>query len=124
MGHLDNTKRLIFWLCYMKQLNFRHFNTIRKKFHCNSKFQPARNKNGSKKANIIMFGIPRSFQPFSDDLQSFRKISEGYGRFPKTAEDFQGEIQKFRLSFVVIFTCVRYIFYSVKILFFQSEKSL
>ena len=26
-GYLDNTKHLFFWLCNMKQLNFRHFNS-------------------------------------------------------------------------------------------------
>lgn len=26
-GNLDNTKHLIYWLCNMKQLNFRHFHT-------------------------------------------------------------------------------------------------
>ena len=26
-GYLDNTKHFIVWLCNMKQLNFRHFNT-------------------------------------------------------------------------------------------------
>ena len=25
-GYLDSTKHFIFWLCSMKQLNFRHFN--------------------------------------------------------------------------------------------------
>ena len=31
-GYLDNTNHFIFWLCNMKQLNFRHFNTNSKKF--------------------------------------------------------------------------------------------
>ena len=31
-GYLDNSKHFIFWLCNMKQLNFRHFNTNGKKF--------------------------------------------------------------------------------------------
>ena len=31
-GYLDNAKNFIFWLCSMKQLNFRHFNTNSKKF--------------------------------------------------------------------------------------------
>lgn len=26
-GNLDNTKHLIYWLCKMKQLKFRHFHT-------------------------------------------------------------------------------------------------
>ena len=31
-GYLDNTKHFIVWLCNMKQLNFRHFNTNSEKF--------------------------------------------------------------------------------------------
>ena len=31
-GYLDNSKHFIFWLCNMKQLNFRHFNTNGNKF--------------------------------------------------------------------------------------------
>ena len=32
MGVPQNTKHFIFWLCNMKQSNFRHFNTNRKNF--------------------------------------------------------------------------------------------
>ena len=42
-GYLDNTKRFIFWLCNMKQCF------------------PERSKNCSKKVNIILFSISRSF---------------------------------------------------------------
>ena len=31
-GYRDNSKHFIFWLCNMKQLNFRHFNTNSNKF--------------------------------------------------------------------------------------------
>ena len=75
--------------------------------------------------------MPRSFQPFSDDSRSFRKISEDVRRFSKTAEDFQGlpkmseeKSENFRLYFVVIFTCERYIFYSEKIRFFSVREIL
>ena len=75
-GYLDNTKHLIFWLCNIKQLNFRHFNTNSKKIFCNSKFYQEGNKNGSKQGNVILLSISRSFRPLSDDFRSFRKISE------------------------------------------------
>ena len=88
-GYLDNTKHFIFWLCNMKQLNFRHFNTNSKKFFETVSYFPERNRNGSKKANIILFSISRSFWPFYDNAGLFHKISEGYWRFPKTVEEFR-----------------------------------
>ena len=75
-GYFDNTKHLIFWLCNIKQLNFRHFNTNSKKIFCNSKFYQEGNKNGFKQGNVILLSISRSFRPLSDDFRSFRKISE------------------------------------------------
>ena len=63
-GYLDNTKRFIFWLCNMKQ------------------FFPERSKNGSKKVNIILFSISRSFWPFYGNSIYFR-------RFPQATEDSQ-----------------------------------
>ena len=69
----------------MKQLNFRHL-TLTVKIIWNSKFFLERSKNGSKKANIILFSTSRSFRPFYDN--SFR-IPEDCGRFPKTNEEVQ-----------------------------------
>ena len=37
-GYFDNTKPFTFWLCNMKQLNFRHFNANSEKNIWNSKF--------------------------------------------------------------------------------------
>ena len=80
----------LFWLCNMKQLNFRHFNTNSKKFFETAIFfQEEEAKNGSKKANIVLFSISTSFRPFYDKSGLFQKISEGHLRFPKTAEDFR-----------------------------------
>ena len=74
----------------MKQLNFRHFNTNGKKFfETLNFFQEEDAKNGSKKANIVLFSISTSFRPFYDKSGLFQKISEGHRRFPKTAEDFR-----------------------------------
>ena len=88
-GYLDNSKHFIFWLCNMKQSNFRHFNTNSNKFFDTVIFFPERSKNGSKKANNIFFSTSRSFRPFYDNSRFFRKISEGYRRFPKTNEVFR-----------------------------------
>ena len=112
--------------------------TIIERIHCNSTFYPERNKNGSTKANIILFSISRRFQLFPDYFRWFRKISENYRRFSETADDFwrlpkmSGDFRKctkttkvsqdyrrfpkrnpkiFDYIFVVIFTCERYICY-------------
>ena len=61
MGVPRYPKHFIFWLCNMKQLNFRHFNTNSKKFFEKSKFFAERSKNGSTKANIILFSISKEF---------------------------------------------------------------
>ena len=88
-GYLDNTKHFIFWLCNMKLLNFRHFNSNSIKFFETVNFFPEGSKNGSKKASIILFSISRSSRPFNDNSGLFQTISEGYRRFPKTIEDFR-----------------------------------
>ena len=72
----------------MKQLNFQHFTTNSKEFfETIIFFQKVAKKEGSKKANIILFSISRSFWPFYDNSGLFQKISEGYRRFPKTNEE-------------------------------------
>ena len=72
----------------MKQLNFEHFKTNSKEFfETIIFFQKVAKKEGSKKANIILFSISRSFWPFYDNSGLFQKISEGYRRFPKTNEE-------------------------------------
>ena len=52
-GNLDNSKHFIFWLCNIKQLSFRHFNTNSKKVFEIVFFFPETKQNGSKKANIL-----------------------------------------------------------------------
>ena len=74
MGVLDNTKHFIFWLCNMKQLNFRHFNANSQKLF-ETNFFPERSKNGSKNANIISFSITRSFWPFYHNYGLFLQRS-------------------------------------------------
>ena len=71
----------------MKQLNFRYVITNSKKFFETIIYFPERSKNGSKKANIILFSI--SCKKFLAILRQFsKKISEGSQRSPKTFEDF------------------------------------
>ena len=47
-------------------------------------FLTERSKNGSKKANIILFSISRTFLNF---LRQFRIISENFRSLPKIYED-------------------------------------
>ena len=68
----------------MKQINFRHFNTNSKKSFETVIFFPERSKNGSKKANIILFSI---FKEFLAILRQFRIISEDFRRLPTIPED-------------------------------------
>ena len=80
-GYLINTS--FFWLCNMKQLNFRHL-TLTVKIIWNSKFFLERSKNGSKKANIILLFY--FVRPFYDNTF---QIPEDCGRFPKTNEEVE-----------------------------------
>ena len=68
----------------MKQINFRHFNTNSKKSFETVIFFRERSKNGSKKANIILFSI---FKEFLAILRQFRIISEDFRWLPKIPED-------------------------------------
>jgi len=91
-GYLDNTKHLliIFWLCNIKKLNFRHFNTNSKKFTVTVVFFFREKQNGSRKTNIILSSISRSFRLFSDNfvLKDFSpKTTEGVGRLSKMSKD-------------------------------------
>ena len=72
----------------MKQLNFRYFNTKSKNSLKQLIFFQKEAKTALKKANIILFSISRNFWSFYNNSGLFQKISEGYRRSPKTAEDF------------------------------------
>ena len=78
----------------MKQLNFRHFNTNRKKFTVSL----ARKKRKRlQKGQYYFVWYTKKFSAISDDSRSFRKISEDYRKFrrlPKMSEDYRGEIRK------------------------------
>ena len=90
-GYLDNTKHLllIFWLCNIKKLNFRHFNTNSKKFTVTVVFFFREKQNGSRKTNTILSSISRSFRLF---VRRLPKVSEGCRRCPKTTKHLRGEI--------------------------------
>lgn len=90
-GYLDNTKHLllIFWLCNIKKLNFRYFNTNSKKFTVTVVFFFREKQNGSRKTNTILSSISRSFRLF---VRRLPKVSEGCPRCPKTTKHLRGEI--------------------------------
>ena len=74
----------------MKQLNFRHLTLSVKKYFKQYFFFPERNKNGSKKANIILFSIKEFsviLQQFISDLRRLPKIPEDCRTFRKTNEE-------------------------------------
>ena len=91
-GHFDNTKHLIFWLCNMKQLNFRHFNTNRKKFTVTVNFGQKETKTAPKRP--ILFCLV-----YQEVFSHFPTIPDHLRRFPKVPEDFRGEIRKFSTIF-------------------------
>ena len=101
-GHLDNTKHLIFWLCNMKQLNFKHFNINSKKLTVTVNFSQKDTKTAPKRP--ILFCLV-----YQEVFSHFATIPDHFGRFPKTAEDyrrclhitedFRGEIRKFSTIF-------------------------
>ena len=78
----DNTKHLIFWLCNMKQLHFRHFNTTSKKFTVTVNFFQKETKTALNRPILS-----RSFRLFCDNSRLFQKISEDYRRPPKTTKE-------------------------------------
>ena len=78
-GHLDNTKHLIFWL---KQLNFGHFNTNRKKFTVTVNFSQKETKTAPKRP--ILFCLV-----YQEVFSHFPTIPDHFGRFPKTTEVFR-----------------------------------
>ena len=90
--YLDNIKHLVFWLWNIKQLNFWHFNPKSKNFALSSSnfFFLKWNKSGSKKAQIILFGISKSFQSLpekfsiiSEDVRRLTNIPQDCWRIPK-----------------------------------------
>ena len=89
MVYLDNTKHFIFWLCNMKPLNFRHFNTSITKFYEIVFFFFQKEAKTAPKRPISFCLVYRKFWPFYEYSGLFQKISEGCRTFPKTVEHFR-----------------------------------
>lgn len=83
-SYLENTKHLIFWLCNMKQLHFRHINTNSKKFTVTVNFFSRKKQKLLQRGNIISLSISRSFRLFS---RQFPIISKDFRRLPKIPDD-------------------------------------
>ena len=83
-GYLDNTKHLllIFWLCHIKKLNFRHFNTNSKKFTVTVVFFSERNKTAPEKPILFCLVFQGVFGYLSE-----AKTTEGVGRLSKMSKD-------------------------------------
>ena len=111
-GHLDNTKHLIFWLCNIKQLNFKHFNINSKKFTVTVNFSQKDTKTAPKRPILFCLVYQEVFSHFAtipdhfgrfpkttEDSRRLPKISEDYRRCLHTTEDFRGEIRNFSTIF-------------------------
>ena len=98
--YIDNTKHFIFWLCNMKQINFRQFNANSKKFFETVDFSQKEAKTAPIRPILFclvyegVFGhfttIPDYFRRFpkaTDDSRILSKISEDQRRGPIIAED-------------------------------------
>ena len=81
MRYLYNTKHFIFWLCNMKQLNFRHFNNESKKFfEIVIFFFQKEEKTASKRPVLFCLVYQGVSGHFTTILDYFR-------RFPKATDD-------------------------------------
>ena len=88
--HLDNAKHLIFWLCNMKQLNFRHFNTNRKKFTVTVNFSLKEKKRLQKGQYYLVWYT----NEISAIFGRFPIIPKDFRSLPEISEDVRGEIRK------------------------------
>ena len=86
----DNTKHLIFWLCNMKQLNFRHFNTTSKKFTVTVNFFQKETKTAQKRPILFCLvyqGVFDHFATIPDYFRRFPKTTKDVRRLPKMSKD-------------------------------------
>ena len=98
-GYIDNTKHFIFWLCNMKQLNFRHFNTNSIEFFETVNFFQKEAKTAPNRPILFclvhqgVFGhlttIPdfRRLPTMPEDCRRFRKTNEEVQPLPKMFEE-------------------------------------
>ena len=117
MGVPHNTKHLIFWLCNMKQLNFRHFSTNSQKFTVTVNFIQKETKTAPKWPILFclvyqeVFGhfptIPHHFGKFPETIKDSRRL-------PKISEDLRGQkYENFRRYFCRYIHRVKDIFFTV-----------
>ena len=115
-GYLDNTKHLllIFWLCNIKKLNFRHFNTNSKKFTVTVVFFSERNKTAPEKPILFCLVFQGVFGYLSEDYRRCRKAVEDVQRqqniyeeksdnFPRARKNYQCSIYLFIYLFIYVF---------------------
>ena len=78
--YIDNTKHFIFWLCNMKQINFRQFNANSKKFFETVDFSQKEAKTAP--IRPILFCLV-----YEGVLGHFTTIPDYFRRFPKATDD-------------------------------------
>ena len=106
----------------MKQLNFRHFNTNRKKFTVTVNFSQKEKKRLQKGQYYHVWytnkisAIFGRFPIISEDFRRLPKIPEDYRRFSKTTEDVRGEIRKSSTIFrrYILFYSINRILFIIK----------
>ena len=79
-GYIDNSKHFIFWLCNMKQLNFRNFNTNSRNLFETVNFFQKEEKTSQKRPIIFCLEYQGVFGHFTT-------IPDFFGRIPKAADD-------------------------------------
>ena len=80
----------------MKQLNFKHFNTNRKKFIVTVNFGQKDTKTAPKRSKLFCLVYQEVFSHFPTIPDHFL---EDFRRTLKISEDFRGEIRKFSTIF-------------------------
>ena len=88
--YYDNTKHFTFWLCNMKQLNFRHFNTNCKKSFETVIFFRKEAKTAAKRPKLFCLvyrGIFGHFTTMPDYFRRFPKATDGSRRLSKISEE-------------------------------------
>ena len=91
-GYLDNTKHLIFGVCSIKQLNFKHFNTNSKKFTVTVNFIRKETKTAPKRPKLFCLVYQEVFghlPTIPDHIGRFPKTTEDSRRLPKILEDYR-----------------------------------
>ena len=122
-GYLDNTKHLllIFWLCNIKKLNFRHFNTNSKKFTVTVVFFSERNKTAPEKPILFCLVFQGVFGYLSE-----AKTTEGVGRLSKMSKDNKTFTRRNLIIFQehVRITNVLFIYLFIYLFMYFSRKTL